>query len=331
MKKIALIFLSVVLCGLNLNAQEFDMSIETRYSDFGKYGKSKLVVEVLEEDKVVIAKLSGLKKDFPDAVQNYQAFVKSYNENLKKAIEKYWKLTDSVMYLTPKKIKQLKDSRERDVIVLSPKEIGGTENYITRLEGTAIQLVIYNIRKSVSEPDYKILLPYSFSRSGWNNPLTDYYYTINMATRNISHMIAKRTTSDCFDFMETEAMKNCKKQEKKKLLIDEVLVSPRAENKGIRKYYKRKKFKVIKRRDYEELENIILNGDAESSYLVLVPYSTLTNPFGREKKTYVLCYKVVVDASDGTVINYTKGKVKVSPDVSLLKEKDFKYLDECEF
>lgn len=331
MKRIVLIVFCLVLSALTLSAQKFDVGIETRYSDIKSYNKNKLVVEVLANDAKAIAKLTKAQKDEPNALRDYQNFVKSYNKNIKIALDKYWKLTDTIMYLTPKEIKRLSESRERKVIVLSATEIGGPDNFITRLGGTAIQLSIRNLGKSISEADYKIIMPYSFSRVSRNNPLTDYLFTINMTVRNLNYMVDKKTTSDIFDFMESEAMKNCKKQDKKVLLIDEVLVSSKADNKGIRKYYKRKKFKIVKNKNKEILESSIMNGNSDNSYLVLIPFSTFTNPFGREKKTYISCYKVIVDAADGTVLNYTEGKAKASPDGSLLQEKDFKGLNECDF
>ncbi len=331
MKRLLFVFFCVTLSALTLSAQKFDVGIETRYSDFKNYSKYKLAVEVLNEDAKAIAKLNKMKSDEPNALKNYLDFVKSYNTNIKAALTKYWKLTDTIMYLTPKEIKRMSESRERKVIVLSAIEIGGADNFITRLNGTAIQLNFRKIDKSPAEADYKAILPYSFSRSTHNNPLTDYMFVINMAVRNINFMISNKTTSDVFDFMESEAMKNCKKQEKKLLLIDESLISSRADSKGIRKYYKRKKFKIVKGRNKDILENAINNRDGENSYLVLIPFTTFTNPFGREKTSYIICYKVIVDAADGTVLNFAEGKAKAGRDVSLLQEKDFKALNDCEF
>ncbi len=331
MKRIVLIVFCVALSAITLSAQKFDVSIETRYSDIKSYKKNKLVVEILTEDAKAITKLTKLKKDKPNALRDYRRFIKSYNKNIKIALNKYWKLTDTIMYLTPKEIKRLKESRARKIIVLSATEIGGADAFITRLEGTAIQLNFKKIGKSNSEADYKIMMPYSFSRVSRNNPSYDYLFTINMAVRNFNYMVSKKITSDVFDFMESEAMKNCKKQDKKVLLIDENLISRKADTKGIRKYYKRKKFKIIKNKKKEVLESSINNKNAENSYLVLIPHSVFSNPFGREKRTYVLCYKVIVDAADGTILNYTEGKVKATPDVALLQEKDFRYLNECEF
>lgn len=331
MKRLLLVLFCLGLGAITVSAQKFNVGIETRYTDFKRYDDRTLVVEILEQDAFAIAKLTKMKDDEPDALDNYIEFVKTYNERLKAAVEKHWKITAKIEYKTPKEIKQLIEGRDRNSVILSPVEIGGSEKYITRLEGTAIQLTFYRSEKGADEPDYKIVLPYANTRKDWLNSQNDYMFTISMANRNINYMIDKRVTSDMFDFMQSEAMANCKKMEKKELKIDEELLSPKADVKGIRKYYDRKKVKVIKKRDQDELEQMIANNNSEISYIMLIPYSAYTNPFGREKKSHVLCYKVIVNAEDGTVLNYMEGKAKATPDVSLLQEKDFKELDGCEF
>lgn len=331
MKKIILIIFCALLSTVSVSAQDFDVSLDIRTSDLKNLDKQKLVVEVLSADGRAISKLTKMLKDEPEVLRNYNRFIESYNENIKLALDKYWKLTDTIIYATEKDIKRLKESRERNILILSAQELGGSDEFITRLNGTALQLVFYKLNKSLSEADYKIIMPYSHTRLNALNPLTDYMFTINMAVRNLNYMEDKRTVSNCFDFMETEAMANCKKQEKKTLMIDEELLTSNADSKGIKKYYNKKKVKIIKKKSKVAIEDIINEGSAENSYMLLIPYSTFTNPFGRTKNTYVLCYKVIVDADGGVILNYTKGKTKASPDVSLIQEKDFRDLDECSF
>lgn len=331
MKKIILILLCAVFSTISISAQDFDVSIDLRTSDIKNLKKQKLVIEVLSADGKAVTKLTKMLKDEPDVLRNYERFIEGYNKNIKLAFEKYWKLTDTIIYASAKDIKRLKESRERNMLILSPQEIGGEDDFITHLSGTALQLVFYKLNKSFSEADYKIIMPYSHSRSNTLNPLTDYMFIVNMAVRNFNYMEEKRTVSNCFDFMESEAMANCKNQSKKTLMIDEELLSNKADSKGIKKYYNKKKVKIVKRKSKLSIEDIINEGNAENSYMVLIPYSTFTNPLGRVKQTYVLCYKVIVDANGGVILNYTKGKAKASPDVSLIQEKDFRSLDECSF
>ena len=222
------------------------------------------------------------------------------------------------------------EDRDRKSVILSPVEVGGTDAFITRKEGTAIMLVLYRPEKSTSDPDYKIMMPYAHMRRKTENIASDYMFTLKMAASNIAYMLEKKATSDSYDFMETQAMANCAKLEKKKtLLIEKELVAPSADKDGIRKYYDKSKFKVEK--DREEIEKAIEANDAETFYMVLIPYSTFTNPFDRVKKTYMLCYKVIVSAETMEVVNFMEGKAKASPDVALIQEKDFKDLNKCEF
>lgn len=330
MKKILLLFIAAGIAGLTAKAQKFDVSIETRYSDFSSLERRTLVVEVLEKNEFALAKLNKEIKDNPEGVTNYLAFIESYNENIKKSVAAHWKLNTEIEYKTTTEIKKMIEGRDRKSIMLSPVEVGGTDAFITRKEGTAIMLVLYRPEKSTSEPDYKIMMPYADMRKKANNIANDYDFVIKMAANNIAYMLEKKTTSDAYDFMESQAMANCEKLDKKKtLLIEGELLSPKADKDGVRKYYEKSKFKVEKNRD--DIETAITNKDAETFYMVLIPYSTFTNPFDRIKKTYILCYKVIVSAETMEVVNFMEGKAKASPDVALIQEKDFKDLNNCEF
>lgn len=330
MKKILLVLIAVGFANLAANAQKFDVSIETRYSDFSSLERRTLVVEILEKNEFTLAKLNKEIKDNPEGVTNYLAFIDNYNENIKKAVTAYWKLNTEIEYKTSAEIKKMIEGRDRKSIMLSPVEVGGTDAFITRKEGTAIMLVLYRPEKSTAEPDYKIMMPYAAMRRKAENIESDFSFTIKMAASNIAYMLEKKTTSDAYDFMETQAMANCAKLDKKKtLLIDAELLSPKADKDGIRKYYEKSKFKVEK--DHDDIDKAIAANDAETFYMVLIPFSTFTNPFDRVKKTYILCYKVIVSAENMEVVNYMEGKAKASPDVALIQEKDFKDLNECAF
>lgn len=330
MKKLVLLLIAAGFASLSANAQKFNVSIETRYTDFNSLDRRTLIVEILEKDEFALAKLNKEIKDNPEGVTNYLAFIKNYNENIQKAVAAHWKLNTEIEYKTSSEVKKMIEGRDRKSVMLSPVEVGGTDAFITRKEGTAIMLVLYRPEKSTAEPDYKIMMPYAAMRKKAENIANDYDFIVKMAVNNIAYMQEKKTTSDAFDFMETQAMANCAKLDKKKtLLIDAELLSPKADKDGVRKYYEKSKFKVEKNRD--DIDNAIANNDAETFYMVLIPYSTFTNPFDRVKKTYILCYKVIVSAETMEVVIYMEGKAKAAPDVALIQEKDFKDLNKCDF
>jgi hypothetical protein len=326
MKKIVLLLL-VVAVGLPAAiAQKFDFNIDSRYSDLNSISKRKLAVELLEEDGRAIAKLNKLKKDFPKAVEYYQAFVKSYNENMKLALAKYWKLNTEIEYKTPKEVKKLVDGRDKDYAILSAIEMGGDEAYITRLHGTAVALRLYRPDKS-DLTDYKTVLPYAFSRRNECNVLTDYYFTIQFAAANIQHMLDKKVTSIMTDFMETQSINNCKLLKDKHLLLEKDLIPKDFDKKKVKDYYK-KKFEVLK--DETMVQTAIDGTDESKCYTVLLPFMVYKNPFDRNQRSYVICYKLIVNASDGVVLNFMEGKAKSGDEMELLQEKDFKDLDSCD-
>jgi hypothetical protein len=326
MKKIVLLLLVVVVGLPAAIAQKFNLSIDSRYADLNSASKRKLAVELLEEDGRAISKLNKIKSEYPKAVENYQAFIKSYNENIKLALAKYWKLNTEIEYKSPKEVKRLVEGRDKDYIVLAAFEMGGEDQYITRQHGTAVGLKLYRPEKS-DLTDYKTVLPYAFSRTNECNVLTDYYFTIQCAAANIQYMLDKKTTSTIEDFIETQAINNCKLLKDKQLMLEKDLLPKDFDKKKVKDYYK-KKFEVLK--DATLVKAAIEGTDESKCYTILIPYTVYKNPFDRNQRSYVICYKLIVNASDGAILNYMEGKAKSGDEMELLQEKDFKDLDSCE-
>ncbi|HYG15967.1 MAG TPA: hypothetical protein VEC12_09460, partial [Bacteroidia bacterium] len=230
-------------------------------------------------------------------------------------------------YKTPKELKKLIDDKDRDYAILEPIEANSEKEYLTHDKGTATMLVLYKTEKP-DEYSYKIMMPYSFSRADGNNPLSDYYFTIQAAAANISYMIEKKKTSDFVDFMETQAIAHCKELKDKNLLIERDLIGAAMDKKAIKEYYKNK-FEIVAKNDV--VTEAVEGEKEENCYTVLIPYTVYTNPMARDPKPILLCYKLIVDAGDGTILNYMTGKAKTgTEEESLIKEKDFDDLNSCE-
>lgn len=327
MKKTILLLLIIAVGLPAAIAQKFSFDFDAKATDYTSIGKRKLAVELLEEDGRAISKFTRNKEDYPKGVENYQKYVRSYNENMKNLMPKFWKLNTTIEFKTPKEVKKLIEARDKDYVILQAKEVGGGEEFITRFDGTAISLILFRAEKS-GTIDYKIMLPYSSSRNDQCNTTPDFTFTIQAAAANIEYMMEKKTTATFPDFMETKAIANCKDLKDKTLLLEPDVLSPKADKKTIKEYYD-KKFEVLKK-DLSLVNNAVETQDPAMCYVVLIPYSTYQNPFASEPRTYVLCYKLIVNAADGKIMNYMEGKAKNGDDVSLLQEKDFKQLNSCD-
>lgn len=327
MKKLLITVLIFSLGMVTANAQKFDFEFDVKITDYNNIGKRKLAVALLEEDSRAIAEYTRNKGSNPKGLENYKAFIKSYNENIEKAVAKYWKLNTTVEYKKLKEIKKLVDDKDRDYAVLAPIEANSSKEYLTHEKGSATMLVLYKTEKP-DEYAYKIMMPYSFSRADGNNPLSDYYFTIQAAAANISYMIEKKKTSDFVDFMETQAIANCKELKNKNLLVERELIGAAIEKREIKGYYKNK-FEIVAKNDV--VTEAVTAENEENCYIVLIPYTVYTNPMAREPKPILLCYKLIVDAGDGTILNYMTGKAKTgTEEESLVKEKDFDDLNSCD-
>ena len=58
MRKFVILLIVAGFASLAANAQKFDVSIETRYSDFNSLDRRTLVVELLDENEFALAKLN---------------------------------------------------------------------------------------------------------------------------------------------------------------------------------------------------------------------------------------------------------------------------------
>lgn len=325
MKKIFTLLLIVAIAMPAMAQKKFDFSIETKPTDIKGIAKRKLVVELLEENNDAIAELVKWRADYPNGEANYRNFIKTYNEFIQKAVAKYWKLNTVIEYKKAKEVNKLIDSRDKNSFILSAQEVGGTKDYITRFNGTAVMLVFFRADKGPSTIDYKIMLPYSGSREDNSNIITDFYFTIQNAAANMSYMEDAKKTSDFLDYMESMVLKNCTTAKDKVLLIDRHLIIKKVDKKEVKEYYEKKKFEIS---ETDAIQTAVEGEDASKSYTVLIPYSSYQNMFDPDLKTSILCYKVIVNAADGTPLHYIQGKAKGN-ELTLIVPKDFKELGKC--
>lgn len=325
MKKIFTLFLILAIAMPVLAQKKFDFSIETKPTDIKAIAKRKLVVELLEENNDAIAELVKWRADYPNGEANYRNFIKTYNEHIQTAVAKYWKLNTVVEYKKSKDVNKLIDGRDKNTFILTAQEVGGTKDYITRLSGTAVMLVFFRADKGPSSIDYKIMLPYSGSRDDNSNILTDYYFTLQNAAANFNYIEETKKTSDFLDYMESMMLKNCTTIKDKVLLIDKDLLISKVDKKDVKEYYEKKKFEIS---ETEAIQTAVEGADQSKCYTVLIPFSSYQNMFDPELKTYMLCYKLIVNAADGTPLHYIQGKAKGS-EFTLIVPKDFKELGKC--
>lgn len=267
-----------------------------------------------------------MERDYPSGEENYKKFIAAYNKNMKEYISQYWTLNDSVEYLSSKDIKKLVDGRNRKYSILTAVEEGGDQPFITRFKGTAVAVVLYRAENTVSSPDYKIFLPYALSRFDEVNTPADFKFVVQTMASNINYMTEKKRTSDFLDYMETMSIDNCKLLKDKTLLIDKNLADPKIDKKEIKERYE-KTFKLV---DSKDVAEAVAGDDESKCHIVLIPYTVYKSSMDYENGAQLICYKVIVNASDSKILNYMKGKPKAGSSASLIQEKDFKDLNSCE-
>jgi hypothetical protein len=158
------------------------------------------------------------------------------------------------------------------------------------------------------------------------NTPTDFKFVVQTMVSNINYMMDKKRTSDFLDYMESMSMENCKLLKDKTLLIDKTVADPKIDKKEIKERYE-KPFKLA---EYKEVADAVAANDESKCYTLLIPYTVFKSSMDYEVGAQIVCYKLIVNASDGKIMNYMKGKPKAGLSASLLQEKDFKDLNSCQ-
>lgn len=266
-------------------------------NDYEKTFSRPLVVEILEEDPNVIKKLEKASQKYPNSINDYRNFISSYNQFIKKAIDKCWVINKKIIYKNTSEIKSLIAAKDTNYVCLYYSESGKAFfDYTSHLYLKVPTLNYTRIEHHNKKIDYAVYLPVSFLRPDDVYLETDLLFALQHIQINLDYNKINEKNLNSYAFAQHQALRT-KDLESKTLLLDEVLSKDTTTFMEIKKHYKYN-LKFVKP---EEIKGAALKLDEKYAYLISMPSSVSSGESGFESG--VNCMRVIVDAANGNILS----------------------------
>jgi hypothetical protein len=298
MKKILFALAAQLLFVLGAQAQ-----FQLPESHYVSQMRMKTLLVALEEESTSTLKQLQYK---PDEMKAYKAGVAKYNEMLKSAVDKYWKIGKGVEYMTRSKADQeLKNGSTKYIElaldnrngIIDPtmfgKIYGGGDytNEIRQLSKKA-GFGVYRLKvgNKGQEPDiiYSVFIPVLYPSQG------DMVYAVRMMNNQLEKAMKDHTYTDPKQF-EDDVKKNNKILKSKTLLLSTTQVDPKTTVDELRKAYAASVQEV----DFPKVDEAIQNGDSTYAFVMIVPGGEKGTKVNAERTPIV---HLVIDAATNNVI-----------------------------
>ncbi|TAH25627.1 MAG: hypothetical protein EAZ07_06805, partial [Cytophagales bacterium] len=145
---------------------------------------------------------------------------------------------------------------------------------------------------------------------------------VQFIQRNIEYMIEKNIKMSASSYAKTFGV-TCTALKTKTLLLDNKLMSNNASMEEIKNNY-RYKFTFA---DAKKINEAVENSDAESAYLVSLPYEKHTA--SPNAPSSILCIRLVIDSKDGSILSNMGTAISESKQ-NVFLTKDFATCDTCD-
>lgn len=292
-------------------------------ADFKELFNRPLLVEMLEENEKIIKHLEKLKKKHPEAVNDYRNFIKSYNDNMKTAVTKFWVLNKEIEYKPTSEIDSLSHTPYFHYACLYYSE--AAEQFVDYKTGQNLVVPTLNysrLEHHNKKVDYSIYLPVSFLKPHDLYIETDLIFGIQFIQRNIEYMVEKNKKMSAAVYAK-QFGNHCTQLEHKTLLLDQELMEDSASLNEIRNNYKYK-FNIV---NAATINSSVENSSAENAYLVSMPYE-LTSAGGPGSNSQIMCMRLIIDSKNGNILSSLGTAVREN-DTNIFLTKDFAICETC--
>lgn len=292
--------------------------------DFKAMSKRTLVVELLEEDKDYVAKLSKKEKNAKE-LQEYQDFISEYNKMIKEVVPKYWKYNAVIEYKTESEVRKLRDAKNNKYVVLAYFELeDGGANVVTRSGLTVPALMYQRMEEPLRKIDYKIYFPSSFARKNSKYLESDCKFVLICMQEHIKWIIKNDDVLHFEDYTEKIAEPNCVKLKDYTVLIDKEYID-KSTNESEAKTTYGKKIEFV---TAENLDLSYVNGEKGKAVLFAIPYGIAKGGIGPISSAKLMYLKVIVSCETGEIL--WKYKPGMGGNIlSKLIKAEFKRMAEC--
>ncbi|MCH2234734.1 MAG: hypothetical protein MK078_10845 [Crocinitomicaceae bacterium] len=269
-----------------------------------------LIVELLEKDQKLIddwakkkskTKKSEEKSKYTEMEAEYLAFIDSYNDHIKSAIEKLWNLNEKVEYKTASEVAALRKSKSTKYSVLWFSESSSTysdEFGAKYFPDLTIPTMNYSrIEKGKVKVDYSYFMHYTGHREQNTLNLSDITFSLMLMKMHLAEI--EKTGNKKYQFQQfakDQAEKFCKELGSKELIISEKTIHSKTSLSEIKRNYSGDVVSMTE----DEISNAIEKGEDKIIGLC-IPTSIAAGSAGPLSVARILYLKCFVNVSNGKI------------------------------
>ncbi len=224
--------LFILVMAAFLSAGVYAQATNAKPHDYKNIFERILVVELLEEEPAEIAfidkrisksKSDERKQEWEQVKTEYQTFIEDYNKNIKKAVEAYWNLNNTIEFKTRSEVKKLFEAKSTEHVVMYYSEKSFSDAPSNFGSGATFPTLNYTrTDKPRSLIDYSFFLPWQKDHKNTVNNYAAMAISMKLMLRhldNISHHHKRHYTFQ--KYAKHMAHINCKDFSAKEVNIDE--------------------------------------------------------------------------------------------------------------
>lgn len=278
--------------------------------------KRTLLVEIIELDQTVVddykdqiarAKKEEKKQRLQKDLDGYLQFNKTFNEQLKAAVDKYWKLNSKKEYKTKAEILSIPEGERNKYVALFYKEVGDNGSAYGRFPGMGVPMLYYDrleryyTSKRNLIPDYKIYLPSSYVREDGAYADVDIIFAVRAMQSNIQYIASSDKKPLNFEkFAKVMAVQNCKKLFSKTIQIEDKLIHKTLEAGEINNISKNECTIVT----LEEVNSSMKEAKEGEAIVLTIPFGIAKGGVGPVATAAYAFVKVIADSQTGEILGF---------------------------
>ena len=319
-------FLLIFLCILSANTINAQLGFG-KPEDIKKVREVTLLVVLKTEDAKTVKKLA--KKKDPSKLEEYKSDIVAYNTDLKAAISSTWTFSENVKYITDEELEEYdsKSNKGKYAIFRQLVDKGDNGTSLLKYDGVITTYAYGVLLAGKSKPVYA----YMFSTLLPNE--ADFKFILQQIQNYLDGRAKAKETKMTRKDMMAELNERAVEVKGKTLLVDRTDLAEGLEE----------KFGSIYKHDHKltdkaEIDQAILEKNADIAYVKIVPVGQITGVNGGVKASKMLHVQYVIDAADGRIMAFSApgglglGGVAgtlMRDGKSVMKEKDLKKIVEA--
>jgi len=324
-KNFIVLILVLLVCNIKMSAQVTYAKPEDYNSIFNR----TLAVEVVGEDAKMISKLEKKKAKYPNALENYKIFVTTYNEMMKKVIEKYWRLNDKIEYKTTAEIRKLQKIKSSKYVCLYYTESKASVDYTNPMayrSHLSVPTLNYNrADRSTTKVDYSFFLPITYKRDNSRINEGDLIFSIKFIQDHIEKIKKTgKTKYNAQKYAEDEAMKNCKELKSYIVYLNKNFIHKKTTGSAIQASYPHK-MEIV---DAKEINESIVQEKEDIALTVIIPTGIAQGSVGPLSVSRTTCMRLIVRAKTAKIFTVQGTNMGEFNDTNF-RVKDFEKYGSC--